>query len=348
MDMTLMLTDALGIKNSFHKLQIACKRFCLLTVFLSQCFADVGSTLCSEAVPLKPLGIPVSSFGAVAVKDSIYVFGGHTAPVHEWSKTAVTGKFFVMDKNDEQPSWHSLEPEQALQGMNIVAHAGGIYRVGGMEPRNETGKSADNYSVATVSRFNIQKQKWEPFKPLPEPRSSHDVILHNGIIYIVGGWDMRGEDGGEYWCDTVSFIDLKDTDPEWQAMEQPFMRRALIAACFEDCIWVLGGFTDEDEITREVNVFDIENKSWSLGPQLPEGQFNGFASAACVFENQLVVSVADGKVLKLSKDRKDWQVIAQTDPRIVHRMVPVAEGVVLLGGANGGHNLDTVELIKVP
>ena len=60
------------------------------------------------------------------------------------------------------------------------------------------------------------------------------------------------------------------------------------------------------------------------------------------------MSVADGKVLKLSKDCKDWQVIAQTDPRIVHRMVPVAEGVVLLGGANGGHNLDTVELIKVP
>ena len=76
MDMTLMLTDALGIKNSFHKLQIACKRFCLLTVFLSQCFADIGSTLCSEAVLLKPLAIPVSSFGAVAVKNSIYVFGG--------------------------------------------------------------------------------------------------------------------------------------------------------------------------------------------------------------------------------------------------------------------------------
>ena len=344
-----MTTDVSGMKSLYLlKPQGACMRLYLLTFALLQCLFVMGNALCSETIPLQPLAIPVSSFGAVAVEDSIYVFGGHIAPVHEWSKTAVTGKFFVMDKNDEQPSWHPLESEQALQGMNIVSHAGDIYRVGGMEPRNETGKSADNYSVATVSRFNIQKQKWEPFKPLPEPRSSHDVILHNGIIYIVGGWDMRGEDGGEYWCDTVSFIDLKDTDPEWQAMEQPFMRRALIAACFEDCIWVLGGFTDEDEITREVNVFDIENKSWSLGPQLPEGQFNGFASAACVFENQLVISVADGKVLKLSKDRKDWQVIAQTDPRIVHRMVPIAEGVVLLGGANGGHNLDTVELIKVP
>jgi hypothetical protein len=29
-------------------------------------------------------------------------------------------------------------------------------------------------------------------------------------------------------------------------------------------------------------------------------------------------------------------------------MVSVTAGVVLLGGANGGHNLDTVELIKVP
>ena len=329
-------------------LQSACKHLYLLAFALLQCLVVMGQALCCETVPLQPLAVPVSSFGAVTFNDSIFVFGGHIAPVHEWSKKAVTGKFFVMDMRAEQPEWNPLESEQALQGMNIVAYAGNIYRAGGMEPRNNPENSADNHSVATVSRFNLQKQKWEPFKALPEPRSSHDVILHNGVIYIVGGWDMRGEDEGEYWCDTISFIDLEDPNPEWQTMEQPFMRRALIAASFEDCIWVLGGFTDEDEITREVNVFDIENKSWTLGPQLPEGQFNGFASAACVFKNQLIVSVADGKVLKLSKNCKDWQVIAETGPRIVHRMVPVTDGVVLLGGANGGHNLDTVELIKVP
>jgi N-acetylneuraminic acid mutarotase len=344
-----MNTDVSDMKSPYVlKLQGACRRLYLLTFALLQCLVASGHALCSETIPLQPLAIPVSSFGAVAVNDSIFVFGGHTAPVHEWSKMAVTGKFFAMDMGAEQPKWHPLESEQALQGMNIVAYEGNIYRAGGMEPQNKPGTSADNYSVATVSRFNLQKQKWEPFKEIPEPRSSHDVILHNGVIYIVGGWDMRGEDEGEYWCDTISCIDLKDPDPEWQTMEQPFMRRALIAASFDDSIWVLGGFTDEDEITREVNVFNIEDKSWALGPQLPEGQFNGFASAACVFENQLIVSVADGKVLKLSKDRKDWQVIAETDPRIVHRMVSVTDGVVLLGGANGGHNLDTVEFIKVP
>ena len=346
-----MTTDAPDMKDLYRfKNNNACKHFCsfAFAFALLQCLAVMGPATCCETVSLTPLAVPVSSFGAVALNDSIFVFGGHTAPVHEWSKTAVTGKFFVMDMRVEQPEWSPLESEQALQGMNIVAHAGNIYRVGGMEPRNDPEKPANNYSVATVSRFNLQKQKWEPFTVLPEPRSSHDVILHNEFIYIVGGWDMRGEDEGEYWCDTISFIDLKDPDPKWQTMEQPFMRRALIAASFEDCIWVLGGFTDEDEITREVNIFDVEDKSWTLGPQLPEGQFNGFASAACVFENQLIVSVADGKVLKLSEDRKDWQVIAETDPRIVHRMVPVTDGVVLLGGANGGHNLDIAELIKVP
>ncbi len=302
----------------------------------------------SEPSFLQPLSIPVSSFGAVAVNESIFVYGGHTAPVHEWSKKAVTGDFFELNLQEVDATWHPLDSGQALQGMNIIAYKGHIYRAGGMEPRNEQGDSADNFSVATVSRFSLQNQKWEAFKPLPEPRSSHDVILNDGIMYVVGGWDMRGESGGEYWCDTIAFIDLNASEPSWQTLEQPFFRRALIAASFQDQIWVVGGFTDNHEITREVNVFDIKKSSWSLAPQLPEGQFNGFASAACVFEDQLIVSVADGKVLKLSKNRKRWKVIAHTKPRIVHRMVPVTDGVILLGGAHGRRNLDTVELIEIP
>jgi len=67
-----------------------------------------------------------------------------------------------------------------------------------------------------------------------------------------------------------------------------------------------------------------------------------------VFENQLIVNVADGTLLKLSSDHKDWGVITKVSPRIVHRIVPANSGVVLIGGAHNGHNLDTVEFITIP
>ena len=303
----------------------------------------------AEPSLLHPLPRAVSSFGAVATQDSIFVFGGHVAPVHEWSKQAVIGKFFKLDlKNISKSTWTTLDPEQALQGMNIVAYNGNIYRVGGMDPRNEQGETADNFSVKTVSRYSLKKKQWEPFKPLPQPRSSHDVILNNGRLFTIGGCDMQGDGGGQVWCDTMDCIDLNEPDAEWQTIQQPFMRRALIAARFQNCIWVIGGFTDEEEITREVNIYDPKNNSWTLGPRLPEGQFNGFASAACVFKNELIVSVADGTLLKLSSDRTHWEVITQVSPRIVHRIVPSNSGVVLIGGAHNGHNLDTVEIITLP
>ena len=115
-----MSLDPSDMKNLYRlKSQGACKRFCFLTFTLLQCLVVIGHAFCCEAAPMQPLAVPVSSFGAVAVNDSIFVFGGHTAPVHEWSKKAVTGKFFVMDMRAEQPEWNPLESEQALQGMNL-------------------------------------------------------------------------------------------------------------------------------------------------------------------------------------------------------------------------------------
>ena len=34
--------------------------------------------------------------------------------------------------------------------MNLAAHGGKVYRVGGMQPRNEPGEPADNLSLADV------------------------------------------------------------------------------------------------------------------------------------------------------------------------------------------------------
>jgi hypothetical protein len=309
---------------------------------------------------LPPLPEASSSLGAVASDGFLYVYGGHVAPVHTYSTEAVSGRFHRLplraatsspatDAGATTPAtWEELAAGPRLQGMNLAAHAGRIYRVGGMDPRNAPGDEADNHSIAAAACFDPSLGRWIDLPPLPEPRSSHDLVVLGDTLYAVGGWNMLGADGGEEWCETMAALDLTAATPGWRSIPQPFTRRALIATAFRDRLWVIGGFTDVEEVSRQVDVFDPAAGTWSRGPDLPVGGFNGFAPAACVADGRLLVSVADGSLLALDEQAGGWRAVARTSPRIVHRMVPTDAGVILVGGAAGKDNLDRVERVALP
>lgn len=309
---------------------------------------------------LPPLPEASSSLGAVASDGFLYVYGGHIAPVHTYSTAAVSGRFHRLALpaaaaaggsglgGGMQASWEELAAGPRLQGMNLAAHAGRIYRVGGMDPRNAPGDEADNHSIAAAACFDPAEGRWIDLPQLPEPRSSHDLVVLGDTLYAVGGWNMLGADGGEEWCETMAALDLTAATPEWRSIPQPFTRRALIATAFRDRLWVIGGFTDVEEVSTQVDVFDPEAGTWSRGPDLPAGGVNGFAPAACVADGRLLVSVADGSLLALDDEARAWRTVARTTPRIVHRMVPAEAGVILVGGAAGKDNLDRVEWVALP
>lgn len=314
----------------------------------------------SPTTLLPPLPEASSSLGAVASDGFLYVYGGHVAPVHTYSTEAVSGRFHRLalraatgsptsDRGPTSPAaWEELAAGPRLQGMNLAAHDGRIYRVGGMDPRNAPGEEADNFSVASAACFDPAVGRWIDLPPLPEPRSSHDLVVLGDTLHAVGGWNMLGADGGEAWCETMATLDLTATTPEWRSIPQPFTRRALIATAFQDRLWVIGGFTDVEEVSTQVDVFDPATGTWSRGPDLPAGGFNGFAPAACVAGGRLLVSVADGSLLALDDEARAWRTVARTSPRIVHRMVPTPGGVILVGGAAGKDNLDRVERVALP
>lgn len=296
---------------------------------------------------LPPLPVAASSLGVVESDGQIYVYGGHVAPVHTYSTTAVTGTFLRLPIANAQ-AWETLPGGPALQGMNLAAHRGRIYRVGGMEPRNAPDTPSDNWSVASVACFDPATRAWTDLPPLPVPRSSHDVAVVGDTLYVVGGWNMLGAEGGEEWCDTMLALDLTAPQNGWQELPQPFMRRALIAAVAGGRLHVIGGFTDSDEVSPKVDVFDPATGQWSAGPDLPDGEFNGFSAAACTVDGVIHVSVADGGIHRLSADGRAWEAVAKVQPRIVHRAVADGPGhIVLVGGARKSANLDLVERVPV-
>lgn len=285
-----------------------------------------------------------SSFGSAESDGWLYVYGGHVSPTHSYFKEAVSGKFHRVSLKGE-PKWESLPEGPPLQGMNLAAHKGKIYRVGGMAPRNEKGQPTDNHSTADVARYNPASRKWESLSPLPQTRSSHDVVVVDDKLIVIGGWALEGK--GESWRNTIEILDLSKKNAAWTSQPQPFQRRALMAVALDGKVLAIGGMNDKSQVERKVSIYDPRSNQWSDGPELPAGAILGFAPAAGLHHGKIHVSLSDGSLMRLDTALGAWEKVAATSPRVAHRMASRGDAILLIGGAAKGKNLDAVETVVI-
>lgn len=289
----------------------------------------------------------VSSFGAAVCGEHVYVFGGHRARVHGYDTTAVTGGFRRL-KLPGGTAWEELPAGPAMQGLAMVSHGGKIYRLGGMAPRNAPGQPVDNHSTPDNAVYDPASKTWSPFVPFPVPRSSHDAAVVGHSIVVVGGWNMRGKAGNDWFNDAL-IIDLAAPSPQWQSVPQPFRRRAMQSFVHAGKVYTIGGLTESGEISAATSIFDPATRKWTDGPELPGDDPAGFNPAITELEGRLYASLGDGAIVRLSSDGQRWEPIAKVAPRIVHRMVPAGpKTLLLLGGAARMTNLDWTEAVPVP
>jgi N-acetylneuraminic acid mutarotase len=245
-------------------------------------------------------------------------------------------------------AWEELPGGPPLQGLALVTHKGTIYRIGGMQPRNAAGQTADNYSLPDCARFDLHDNQWHKLPDLPDGRSSHDAVVVGDRLYVLGGWKMNGGGNKPRWHETACVLDFGCKPLKWESVPQPFARRALTAAVLGGKVYIIGGMNAESRIERTVNIFDAASGRWSIGPELPGITRNGFTAAACVAGACLYVSPADGKLYRLSAKGAAWQEAgALVQPRIVHRMVAGDGGrLIVLGGASKQGNVARTETVE--
>lgn len=305
----------------------------------------VGDTLgAGEAsAKLPPLPVAVSSLGAVECDGYLYVYGGHAGKTHTYSTKDVLGTFHRL-KLDDGTKWEELPGGPILQGMNLAAHGGKIYRVGGMRPRNESGQPTDNVSVVDAARFDPKSNKWEPLPPLPAGRSSHDVVVVGDKLVVVGGWQSRGRGTQPVWHDTALILDLAAKELDWRQVPQPFQRRALTAAAVGTKVYVLCGLDAKADAHNRVDIFDVATEKWTTGPDVP-GKAIGFSPAANTVNSRVVISTSEGLVYRLNEGGEAWEKVGMSaTKRIVHRLIPHGKDVLLVGGAVPGQGGNVVEL----
>jgi N-acetylneuraminic acid mutarotase len=318
----------------------------LFAAFLTGVSRSEGPATETAGASLPPMPESVTSFGAVTHAGWLYIFGGHKGERHEYSKEMVSGSFYRLDLNDGA-AWERLPEAMPGQGQPLTAHAGYIYRVGGMAARNPEGEKQDLISLALAQRFSAQSKKWEDIPALPAPRSSHDAVVLENKLYVLGGWELSGSTKTANWFAHGLVLDLANLKEGWKAIDQPFRRRALAVAALGSRIYCIGGMDSDNKTTLAVEVYDVASGQWSKGPDLPEGKNKGFACSAIAQNGRVYANAFQGDLLQLSQDGKSWEVAGRLEnPRIAHRIVTAgATQIIALGGEDGEHKRPELELL---
>jgi N-acetylneuraminic acid mutarotase len=299
--------------------------------------------------PALPQG--VSSFGGTVADGWLYVYSGHTGRAHAHSRDNLSQNFARLKLADPQ-KWEVLTMETPLQGLPLVACAGKVYRIGGLNARNAKKDDADLHSVDEFASFDPATKTWAKLPSLPEPRSSHDAAVLGGKIYVVGGWNLSGDSSsGEWQTDALVYDTAAGTNGKWEKLsEPPFQRRAIAVAAWNNRIWVLGGMDEYGEIKREVFSYDPATKSWAKAADLPGDDMQGFGVSAWGIDSGLYASGTDGVLYELNQVDGEWQSAGKLEtPRFFHRLLPRDQkSLLVVAGASmqKGHMKD-IEQVDV-
>lgn len=319
-----------------------------LTLTTSYTKDDAAAKPQAASAEVPPLPMPISSFGAAVCDGYAYVYGGHTGNAHDHSRDNLS-PYFCRYKIGSDDDWQVLPLTQKLQGLALVAHDGKVYRVGGLEARNALHDEADLHSVATFAQYDPGSEKWTEFAPLPAPRSSHNAVVIGDTLYVVGGWQLTGDDEGT-WQPTALMYDFSNAAAGWQELpEPPFRRRALAVASHAGKLVVLGGMDDNGEVSQQTFVFDPSAQTWTSGPAVPGQSFFSFGLSACEDAGKLYVLGMEGKLYVLDEKANEWQSVAKVaTPRFFHQLLPTGDGqlLVIAGATHDVGHVGTTEVVS--
>jgi Tol biopolymer transport system component/N-acetylneuraminic acid mutarotase len=293
-----------------------------------------------------------SSFGAVAVGDSLYVVGGHKGYEHSYPPESFSSEVYRYDSKSN--SWTRLADKiEPVHGVTIAHYNGYIYAFGGFAYSNDYNPKWK--SLNTIERYDIKKNKWNIVGTLPEPRSSNAIAVLDSKVYLIGGWDATPKFSGDkdgVFHKSVVVYDMKTENANYASFEVPAKpRRAFTATANNGKIIIGGG------ITQGGRHFDLLDEVWSIDPltqiswnKLPNLPFANFAPAMMnvdgslfMFGGMKLTKSGYGyvsHVYKLNNSKKSWEHTG----RFLSERKGFIQPILFQGKAGllGGHTYDKV------
>lgn len=292
----------------------------------------------------RPVLLPQArtSFGAVSIGPSAYLYGGHSGAPHEYDAESTLSDLLEIPlggEGQEDGAPRILSSGRALQSPALVADGGLLILVGGMTPLNAPGEAESLRSSADCQAWDLATRAWTALPPLPAPRSSHDAVIFGRTLIVAGGWNLQ-PDAEPVWHASVCLLDLDNSAAGWREIAAPFQRRGLAVAAAAGKVWVIGGMTHAGKMSSRVDAFDPHSGEWTAGPSFPGF---GFGVAACALNGRVHASGRDGGLFRLNVPDGAWEAAGELlFPRFFHRLLPAPDGRLL---AIGGRALEGPALL---
>jgi len=285
---------------------------------------------------LPPMPVAVTSFGAAADAQYLYVLGGYFGEPHSYSREfqSRTLSRVALDGSGE---WQTIgEIDEGLQGLAAVAYGRKFCRFGGNRSYNAQGEPDELRSVAEAACFDLDTSTWRSLPDLPDGRSSLDAALIGSTVYVGGGWKLDGDASTGTWQTSLLALDLATPGASWQTIASPVERRALALASTSKALVAIGGLTRTKEVSRQVDVFDPQSARWSRGPDFPA---DAFGVAAVGIGDAIYASARDGVVYRWAPGDAAWTAQRPLGfARFFHRLVAAGpSALIAVGGISGMH-----------
>ena len=198
---------------------------------------------------------PRHESGGVQLNGRIYVIGGR-------------GSRSVSVYDPSSESWaQKTAPPIVLNHFQAVAFADKIWILGAF-----TGNYPAESSVADIYTYTPASDSWAKAGTIPETRrrGSAAAVLHNGLIYLVGGNTNGHRPGAQSWFDSYNPL-----TGEWQVLEDaPTARDHATVSITNSRLVVAAGrqtaYPDTfGNTVSATDVFDFRTGNWSTGSEIP-------------------------------------------------------------------------------
>ena len=197
---------------------------------------------------------------AATLNDKIYVVGGFEQPgFGNLMNFAITPSLEEYDPSTDR--WTSKAPMPVgLHHVGIGVAGGKLYVIGGYK---QSGLSVWQ-PIATVYAYDPSTDTWAERAPMPTPRGALSVTVHDGKLYVIGGYDRKANSAA-----------VEVYDPERNTWAEratlPTPRDHLAAATVSGKVYAIGGRLNGDyrQNLSVMEVYDPLTDRWSRAADLP-------------------------------------------------------------------------------
>jgi hypothetical protein len=182
--------------------------------------------------------------------------------------TSVTGPFAWTAWRDATPlpearAWAAAVA--AGPGNSVVASAGEVYVLGGLDPAGAPTSGVYRAAVAADGTLGA----WSPTAPLPAARAGHGAVVFHGRVYVAGGSGADGRPAADVWSARIQPDGTLGAWTALAALPAPVAFHQLVS--YAGYLFVLGGTPQPADPVASTLDPTLNGTIWSAELDLRDG-----------------------------------------------------------------------------